>query len=85
MTALSDKVLATMERVTSLVLRTLIARRMTSFLSDISERWVRGGTSTPVAWLRTRKNEANRAACRDVWAAGVLRFEREANTASLPF
>lgn len=62
-----------------------ISLRMTSFLSNLSERWARKRSSTSVAWLLTSENEAIRAARRDVWAAGVLRFEREVNTASLPF
>lgn len=63
-----------------------VADRMSSFLSDISERWARHMSSPPNQfWLLTSEKDLERASRRDVWAAGVLRFEREVDPATLPF
>lgn len=62
-----------------------IAERMADFLADTAVRWARQKGPPPTStWLLTDKRALEKAARRDVWATSVLRFEREADSVSLP-
>lgn len=63
-----------------------IADRMSGFLDDLGERWMaRWSPTSSSPWMLTGEESLQRAARRDIWAKGVLRFEREADPAMLPF
>lgn len=65
-----------------------IADRMSNFLDELGGRWMErsGATSSSSwSWMLTGEGSLRLAARRDVWAKGVLRFEREIDPASLPF
>ncbi len=63
-----------------------IADRMTAFLDELGARWTsRSGAGSSSAWILTGEASFDRAARKDMWAKGVLRFERETNPAMLPF
>jgi hypothetical protein len=65
-----------------------IADRMSNFLDELGGRWMdRSGatSSSSWSWMLTGEGSLRLAARRDVWAKGVLRFEREIDPASLPF
>lgn len=63
-----------------------IADRMTAFLDELGARWTSmSGAGSSSAWMLTGEASLDRAARKDMWAKGVLRFEREANPTMLPF
>jgi len=63
-----------------------IARRMELFLADVAARWeARQGSLPSPTWFLMDAQSLRQAATRDMWARGVVHFERRSGSQTLPF